>query len=414
MTAPPKTILHLSAVDYGGAGKFALDLHRLLAQQGHRSYFVVKDAKSGQPDVIPYPDARLEQPLAKLARNLQKRVWTPELFHYDYYFYNRYERYSVVSARKILGLIPAHPDAIFIHWTTDFINTRLIRELQELTGARIYWLVIDNAPLTGGCHYPWDCQGYQRDCRPCPAIRSERYQHIAADNLAFKKKYLPADTQLVTFSQQDYERAGRSALFGGLPIRKLLGLVDETVFMPGDKLSARAHFDLPADQPVIFFGASALQERRKGMSLLLEALEQLGRPDVFLLVAGQQTPLLEKLPVRHAGYLSEPELVLAYQAADVFACPSLEDSGPMMINQAMMCGTPVVAFDTGVARDLVVTGQTGYRATPSDATDFARGLRQLLELNEAQRGALTVRCRELATRLCSRPALTTALQQLLS
>ena len=56
---------------------------------------------------------------------------------------------------------------------------------------------------------------------------------------------------------------------------------------------------------------------------------------------------------------------------------SIEDSGPMMINESIMCGTPVVCFDMGVARDLVHTGRTGYRAALRDSSDLAFGIREV-------------------------------------
>jgi glycosyltransferase involved in cell wall biosynthesis len=50
----------------------------------------------------------------------------------------------------------------------------------------------------------------------------------------------------------------------------------------------------------------------------------------------------------------------------------------MMIPEAMLCGTPVVAFDTGGAPDLVVSGGTGFLARLGDAAHLAHGLLQVL------------------------------------
>jgi glycosyltransferase involved in cell wall biosynthesis len=91
----------------------------------------------------------------------------------------------------------------------------------------------------------------------------------------------------------------------------------------------------------------------------------------------------------------------AYQAADVYVCPSIEDSGPMMINQSIMCGTPVVSFEMGVALDLVVTGKTGYRAKLKDTGDMAKGILDILTLDEDNYKIMSVNCRELALKLCS-------------
>jgi len=72
-----------------------------------------------------------------------------------------------------LNQLPRYPNAIFIYWASGFINAKLIHDLATKTKARIYILMIDNAPITGGCHYPWECKGYENDCSNCPAIQSK-------------------------------------------------------------------------------------------------------------------------------------------------------------------------------------------------------------------------------------------------
>ncbi|MBL8190117.1 MAG: glycosyltransferase [Acidobacteria bacterium] len=149
---------------------------------------------------------------------------------------------------------------------------------------------------------------------------------------------------------------------------------------------------LPQDKKIIFFGATYLEDRRKGMPLLLEALAEVRArmdsatisPDqIFLLVAGLNGhELLPRIPFagKYLGQLNDDlTLALAYQSADVFVCPSVEDAGPMMIPEAMLCGTPVVAFHAGGAPDLITTGKTGYLARLADSADLASGILSLLE-----------------------------------
>nr|WP_295923788.1 glycosyltransferase [uncultured Dyadobacter sp.] len=406
-------ILNLSAVDYGGAGKFSVDFHKLLISDGAQSYLIVKESKAIGDRIIQYRDTRFDNSFHKLLRRIDKKRLTDKLFAYDYYFYNKYERYTVASARKILALMPSNPDVIFIHWTTDFVNSKVISELKRLTDAKIFCLLIDNAPLTGGCHYPWKCLGFTTDCSNCPAILSDDYKWVAAQNLAFKKKYLPDATGVITFSESDYQRTLKSALFRDRPVGKFMGYVDETLFRPGDKTEVRHSLGIPRDKKVLFFGASSLSEKRKGMQLLLEALAMIKQDDLYLLIAGASTSLEDNENTKYMGYLSENELIKAYQAADVFVCPSIEDSGPMMINQSIMCGTPVVAFDTGVAQDLVINGKTGHRAAVGDVADLASGIKAMLTLDRVNYGKLSSECRALALKMCSRDVMLTNIRNLI-
>ena len=110
------------------------------------------------------------------------------------------------------------------------------------------------------------------------------------------------------------------------------------------------------------------------------------------------TPLF---PVTRLGYLQGDALLAsAYVASDLFVCPSVEESGPMMINESIMCGTPVVSFDMGVAPDLVHSGKTGYRAELKSSADLARGIRQVLDLPPEEARRMSEACREIGLRLC--------------
>ena len=99
--------------------------------------------------------------------------------------------------------------------------------------------------------------------------------------------------------------------------------------------------------------------------------------DYLLLIIGKNsvnTFAKISIPVKQVGMLNESGLIRAYQAADVFISPSIEDSGPLMVNQAMMCGTPVVAFKTGVALDLIDGYETGYAADLKDSKELSDGI----------------------------------------
>ncbi|GAJ03070.1 unnamed protein product [marine sediment metagenome] len=111
----------------------------------------------------------------------------------------------------------------------------------------------------------------------------------------------------------------------------------------------------------------------------------LSKVEVFLLIAGSKSKYLSEslpFPNRQLGHLKDNiTLALAYQAADIFVCPSTEDAGPIMIPESMLCATPVVAFNTGGAPDLVKTMKTGYLAVYKDSFDLAKGIYAVLTTN---------------------------------
>jgi glycosyltransferase involved in cell wall biosynthesis len=54
--------------------------------------------------------------------------------------------------------------------------------------------------------------------------------------------------------------------------------------------------------------------------------------------------------------------------------PSLQEAFGKTIIEAMACGTPVVAFNSGGPRDIVSHGIDGYLAKPFEPEDLAKGM----------------------------------------
>ena len=89
-------------------------------------------------------------------------------------------------------------------------------------------------------------------------------------------------------------------------------------------------------------------------------------------------------------------LAQTYQIADLFVCSSLEDSGPQMINMSIMSGTPVVAFEMGVALDIVHHGKSGYLAKLYEIDDLVKGINEILDLSDIEYKKMCQYCRDLA------------------
>ena len=140
------------------------------------------------------------------------------------------------------------------------------------------------------------------------------------------------------------------------------------------------------------FGASRTTDERQGFGYLIKALKLLSKDhlidnnSVIIVTAGKFISREDfknlTLPHKHIGYLNgNTELAEAYQIATMFVSPSIEDSGPMMINESIMCGTPVVSFKMGVAEDLVFNGTTGYIAELKNVEDLANAIIYFINKN---------------------------------
>ena len=99
--------------------------------------------------------------------------------------------------------------------------------------------------------------------------------------------------------------------------------------------------------------------------------------------------LIERMKgdVMFLGYLDVDELSLAYNAAAVFAYPSLYEGFGLPPLEAMACGAPVVVSDIGPLRE--VCGESAWFVGPESPESIAHGLEKVLADDEL-RGALSL------------------------
>ena len=71
----------------------------------------------------------------------------------------------------------------------------------------------------------------------------------------------------------------------------------------------------------------------------------------------------------------------------------------MMINEAMMSGTPVIAFKMGVAEDLIEEGETGFIATMVNEESLSEAIGKFIALAPEERSIMGRNCRSRALAL---------------
>ncbi len=379
--ARPLKIAHFNTFDIGGAAIAAARLHRALEAAGQESTLHLMQARGGTP-VATAGQSRFAQAAAMLRPHLER-------LPVDVRFPRQQGKFSIAWLPNPLLRRVAESgtaDVLHLHWPGDgFIDIGGLRGVRR----PIVWTLHDMWAFTGGCFYDAGCGRFATGCGRCPVIRSEADADPSSRVIRRKlAAWKDVNLTIVTPSRWMADEARRSVVFRDRRIEVIPNCADLSVFKPVDQTLARSLFNLPADRRLILFGAvKPRSEPRKGYALLEEALTHLAKgrhareTDIVIFGEGSRKTW------QHAGFTwhslgtlrDEVALSLAYNAADVFVAPSLQDNLPNTVLEALACGTPGAAFAIGGMSDLITHQSNGWLAREQAADDLAAGIEWIFD-----------------------------------
>ncbi|MCC6597862.1 MAG: glycosyltransferase family 4 protein [Alphaproteobacteria bacterium] len=144
--------------------------------------------------------------------------------------------------------------------------------------------------------------------------------------------------------------------------------------------------------------------RWKGHHVLVEAMAQLNRKDLFGVIIGSDQGRKEyrlelEQFIKDKGLGGHVRLVdhckdmpAAYMMATVVVCPSTDPEGFGRVPvEAQAMGRPVIAADHGGAQETIIPGQTGWLVPPGDSRALATAIEEALSLDPTERAMLATR-----------------------
>lgn len=158
-------------------------------------------------------------------------------------------------------------------------------------------------------------------------------------------------------------------------IKRYYGLDADVVYPPID--TKFFSYDPKHKKGNYFLAIGRLMHYKK-FDLVIEAFNELGLP---LKIAGSGPEekflmsMTAKFPVEFIANPTDVELRDLYRGARALIFPQVEDFG-MVAAEASACGTPVVAYASGGALEIVENGRTGILFTEQTAGVLAAAVRQ--------------------------------------
>ena len=274
-------------------------------------------------------------------------------------------------------------DIIYIHWVSGYLGAKSIISLLSL-GKPIVWYMHDMAPITGGCHYSFDCLEFKKKCVNCPELRCCKF--MAKMQLKKHMQWQSYDNLVgVAPSQWLTDCIKESSVFKGHQAFCIPNVIDTSIFRPLNKKEVREKLHLPQNKKLVMFASMPANDRCKGSKFLVQILDFLAaNTDYEFLVAGNSNPELfsskTRSKIHSTGQISdESQMAEVYNAADVYLITSLAENFPNVIIECMACGIPAVGFATGGIKDQIQHKINGWIVPPKDVDGAIKGLSWVLD-----------------------------------
>ncbi len=369
-------VLHLST--YGansGAGVAAL---RLL--EAERSYGLDAELLLMAPSSEPLAGVHALGNDRRLYRAWLCKLWSERAFVALLNGFNREQTFKTSLGRLGISMPTLRPylakvDLVHLHWTQHaFLSLRTLEELCKL-----------GLPVVITLHDYWWAQGIeQMETKPgelsAPLRRLDR-------QVRQRKAELMAHYPIhwVTVSSSLANEVSRSSIVPRLGISTIGNVLSAQYYQQAQMRETNATNEQALYQ--ILFVATRVDDPIKGWSYLTAAMQQLAelageqRAQMQLTLVGtlSDRTLLKQIPipVRHLGSISDAERLRSlYSESSVLISTSERESFGQTLLEALACGTPVIARDSGGPADIVTDGVNGTLVAHDTPQEMATALWQ--------------------------------------
>ncbi len=343
----------------GSTGRICTDIAELLIAEGHECKIAYGREQAAEK--FKSYSYRIGNDLGVRLHGIGSRIFDNTGF------------YSTRATKKFIQWVKEYdPDVINLHNIHGYyINIKLLFDYLRESGKPVIWTLHDCWAFTGHCsHYTSaGCNKWLDSCYKCPQKNTYPASILidnSKNNYQIKKQIFTSlkSCMLTTVSKWLGEQAQKSFL-GCYPVKVVQNGIDLLVFKPTPSEFKKNNGIV--NKKIILSVATSWKDKRKGLDDVIKLSTMLDEGYVVM-VLGVTEDEKKALPPSVIGLTRTnniTELAEIYTAADVYFCPSIEETFGMPTIEAMACGTPAVVYNSTALPEIVSSG-SGFVVEPHD------------------------------------------------
>jgi glycosyltransferase involved in cell wall biosynthesis len=274
-------------------------------------------------------------------------------------------------------------DRVHLHWGgVGFMPIEALRGLN----VQVVITAHDYHCFTGGCHIPMECTQFQAGCKRCPLTKSIMAQRYISKKFSQSSDVLRS-LNLIVIAPSRYVKERIASVHPNIRIEtvsntlglfhKLAGRSVESMF----KHYRQHRISSDGVKTIIVVGVSGSCRQNKGKDVLITVISALIKKGVRikLISIGEYFAIDGVSEREHLNSASSSDLMLKYAIADLCIVPSRYETFSQVTLEAIVCGTPVVAFDLTGPNDIIVHNISGFLVPSFDIAVFTRTVEIALE-----------------------------------
>jgi len=353
---------------------------------------VTNDRKKNNYRTLIRPRDNLKGMITKISLSIERRLLSATSSK-DYFLSTGHMGYDS-NLKEVLKNF----DIIHLHWIPGLVSMRMILEIDQ----PIVVTLRDMWHLTGGCHYPLDCNQYVDQCRYCPGMENGSHFLIGfnvEDQHIIKQRFLNRENVWICgISEWITAEAKKVSWLTNKKIFAIHNGVELGEFKRIENKNARKSLEIDFPGLVIGFCAQDISDPVKGIEEVLKSLEDFPNNAAKLLTFGKNRKNIkhEKI-IKHINF-STSQMIKSqfYSTIDLLIVASKMESFGKVAIEAMHFGVPVLTFNDIGTAEVIVNEKTGFLVSRSEG--FSPILAKILSMKREDIMVLKTAARHQASR----------------